>query len=120
MGAVGHVMVRCEARRSLEHVGDKICWCEDILHVLIKWEFHMSSEWQIWSVQWYVRVLGLEPTPFREECAAADIDTGADGSWVGGVDGLFPIVSDGCETSVFAACLERSEWCLTWNEINML
>lgn len=38
-----------------------------------------------------MRVLGLEPTPFREECAAADIDTGADGSWVGGVDGLFPM-----------------------------
>lgn len=106
MGAVGHVMVRCEARRSLEHVGDKICWYEDILHVLIKWEYHMSSEWQIWSVQWYVRVLGLEPTPFREECAAADIDTGADGSW-GWRRRWF--VSNGCETSVFAACLERSE-----------
>ena len=23
--------------------GDKICWYEDVLHVLIKWEFHMSS-----------------------------------------------------------------------------
>ena len=25
--------------------------------------------------------------PGAEECAASDIDTGADGSWVGGVDG---------------------------------